>query len=474
MSSMLPAIVVTPWAAVCMLPDISRVTADCSSTAAAMAPDTSSSERIVPWMEPMASTASRAAACVAEICSRIWSVALAVCSANAFTSEATTAKPFPAMPARAASMVAFKAKRLVCAAMPWISVTTSPICAAWPLSPVTMLPVRCACSTAWAAIRAAWLTCWLISPTEADNSSAPEATHWMSLDTCPGGLGRLTGDVLDGLADRVEIGADRLLRFGATLPLVHLGRDVGRELHHLDRNPIAITDRIVCCLDPDLTPPLGDPPELARLELAPPELGPEATIGLPRALGRLHEQAVMPAANLVEPVVDRGEEVGVGRQHGAVERELDHRLRAVEGCKLALLIDRALNLCRDIGGELDDLNDATRAVEYRVIGRLDPDHAPILGDALELVGLGLALAQRVPERAIGRRMAFCRGNEVAVVLAFKLPECVADEAEEVGVGVEDRAVWGERDAGTRAVDGLEQRTERAIEQAHQQTPNQRI
>jgi hypothetical protein len=44
-------------------------------------------------------------------------VALAVCTANDFTSDATTAKPRPASPARAASMVALSASRLVCSAM---------------------------------------------------------------------------------------------------------------------------------------------------------------------------------------------------------------------------------------------------------------------------------------------------------------------------------------------------------------------
>jgi len=47
------------------------------------------------------------------ICWPISPVALAVCSASAFTSEATTAKPRPASPARAASMVALSASKFV-------------------------------------------------------------------------------------------------------------------------------------------------------------------------------------------------------------------------------------------------------------------------------------------------------------------------------------------------------------------------
>src|SRR5437879_6789368 len=62
----------------------------------------------------METTASCVADCMPAICVPISSVALAVWAASALTSEATTAKPRPASPARAASMVAFSASRLVC------------------------------------------------------------------------------------------------------------------------------------------------------------------------------------------------------------------------------------------------------------------------------------------------------------------------------------------------------------------------
>ena len=50
--------------------------------------------------------------CMLTICWRISSVAFAVWLARLFTSEATTAKPRPASPARAASMVALSASRV--------------------------------------------------------------------------------------------------------------------------------------------------------------------------------------------------------------------------------------------------------------------------------------------------------------------------------------------------------------------------
>ena len=71
------------------------------------------------------------------------SVARAVWLARLFTSLATTANSFPAAPARAASIVAFKASR-VCPAIVWISPTTSPI---WPAVSARLRTMRLDSST---------------------------------------------------------------------------------------------------------------------------------------------------------------------------------------------------------------------------------------------------------------------------------------------------------------------------------------
>ena len=88
------------------------------------------------------------------------SVALAVCLASSFTSLATTAKPLPASPARAASMVAFKGQKIGLLAIEVITLITLPISALdWP-SLETVLLVLSATVTAAEATLAASARSW--------------------------------------------------------------------------------------------------------------------------------------------------------------------------------------------------------------------------------------------------------------------------------------------------------------------------
>ncbi len=107
-------------------------------------------------IDSMAETASCVAAWMPAICAPISSVRLAVWLARFLTSEATTAKPLPASPALAASMVAFKAKGWFCSAMSVINATTSPILLAARARPCTLMLVRSASLTAAEAIWEAW------------------------------------------------------------------------------------------------------------------------------------------------------------------------------------------------------------------------------------------------------------------------------------------------------------------------------
>ncbi|MGY4409465.1 hypothetical protein ACVWW4_001201 [Bradyrhizobium sp. LB7.1] len=146
-----PILVVTSWvaSAVCeTLRAISAVAAPCSSIAAPIEVAIRLTSSMVAVMPPMASTASLVAPWICAILSPISRVASAVWLASDFTSEATTAKPRPASPARAASMVALSASRLVCAAMLEISSATCSICWAPSERARTMVSVRRALSTA--------------------------------------------------------------------------------------------------------------------------------------------------------------------------------------------------------------------------------------------------------------------------------------------------------------------------------------
>ena len=99
-------------------------------------------------MRPVMLAMARTALCVEDCTAAIWpaisSVALAVCTASDLTSEATTAKPLPAAPARAASIVALSASRLVWPATSWMSLTTSPIFCAACARPAMSALVDCA------------------------------------------------------------------------------------------------------------------------------------------------------------------------------------------------------------------------------------------------------------------------------------------------------------------------------------------
>ena len=145
---MLELISVTPFAATCMLDEMLCVTEACSSTEAAIADEISLMREIVCVMASMTLTALVVVPWTSAICALISSVAFAVWVARLYTSDATTAKPRPASPARAASMVALSASRLVCSAMLLMSLTTSPIFWAAMARPETIELVSLACCTA--------------------------------------------------------------------------------------------------------------------------------------------------------------------------------------------------------------------------------------------------------------------------------------------------------------------------------------
>src|SRR3989339_869271 len=120
---------------------ISLVALDCSSMAAAMVVTMVLISVMTVEILSISSTEIRVEDWISSICSLISWVEAAVCLARSLISLATTAKPFPASTALAASMVAFKARRLVCSEMSVMVSVTLPM--AW-----ATFPRRTICSPA--------------------------------------------------------------------------------------------------------------------------------------------------------------------------------------------------------------------------------------------------------------------------------------------------------------------------------------
>ena len=147
----------------------------------------------------IAATESSVAVCMPAIWALISSVALAVCVASVFTSAATTAKPRPASPARAASMVALSASRLVCSAIAVISLTTSPMRLAASDNSPMRASVASACRTASPAILRDSSTCRLISRTDALSCSLARRHRLDVAGRLLGGFGHQRGQLLRGV-----------------------------------------------------------------------------------------------------------------------------------------------------------------------------------------------------------------------------------------------------------------------------------
>src|SRR5436190_6343278 len=124
----------------------------------------------------IASVAPRVSVWIASILWPMSSVARAVSLASSLTSWATTAKPLPASPARAASIVALRARRFVCSAIEVMTLITLPMSALlWPNRAIVVL-VASATDTAVVATREASQAFLAISRMLALISSRPVAT----------------------------------------------------------------------------------------------------------------------------------------------------------------------------------------------------------------------------------------------------------------------------------------------------------
>jgi hypothetical protein len=99
----------------------------CSSSTSPIRVWTASSSPTISLVVWMPAATEELLSCRAAIWSVTRWVALLVSRASSLTSLATTAKPLPSSPARAASIVALSASRLVWSAIPEMTWMTSPI-----------------------------------------------------------------------------------------------------------------------------------------------------------------------------------------------------------------------------------------------------------------------------------------------------------------------------------------------------------
>ena len=239
--------------------------------------------------------------------------------------------------------------------------------------------------------------------------------------------------------------ADRLDLAGEIGGLQFLFADVGGEFHHLERLAGIVENRIVGRQDPDLLAALAVALVFGGLELAAAQRGPELAIGGAVALGRRHEHRMMLALDLVERIADRAEEMIVRGDDGAVEVELDHRLRARDRSDLAGVF-HAADLARgDVGGELDHPDGLAAAIEDRIVGGLNPDLPATLGGTLVFRSLKLAAIEPGPEFPVGGALALFGIDEHAVMSPADFLEPVSHGLEEILVRGNNGAVHVELD-----------------------------
>jgi hypothetical protein len=259
--------------------------------------------------------------------------------ARARTSWATTAKPRPASPARAASTPAFRARRLVWKAIssitPMIWVIWPELCSISPMAATasrTTSPERAASAGRWRRRRGLL------------GAGGAAADRGGDLVQSGGGLLQ-AGGLLLGAARQVVGGGGDLVGAGAQ-PLGGVNDLAHRRAQAVDRGVEVFLDRQEAAFEG-----LGDP----------------------------------------GGQVAGGQTLQIGGQ-----RADDGALLGLGLATLLVLDPLQLDL-RDVDGELDDLAGLAGGVEDRVVVALDPDVLAALAHALELVGEELAAPQAGPE-----------------------------------------------------------------------------
>src|SRR3954465_6859109 len=138
---------------------------------------------------------------------------------------------------------------------------------------------------------------------------------------------------------------------------------------------------------------------------------------------------MMLALDFLQLVAHGREEILIGGDDGAIEIEFDHRLRTPDGGNLAGILHVADFLPRDVGGELDDFDGSAGVIQNRIVGRLDPDLATALADALVFSRLKFTAVEASPECLISLAAAQLRRREHLMMLALDFIETVTHRVE---------------------------------------------
>ena len=117
-------------------------------------------------------------------------------------------------------------------------------------------------------------------------------------------------------------------------------RDVGGKFYDLYRLAGPVEDRIVACLYPDFPTALGKSLEFVSLVQPLRQTLPEGAVLIAAGVIGRNEHRMMLAHDLFECVAHGGEKIFVGGQNSAIERKLDHSLRAINGLYFRLRLTK--------------------------------------------------------------------------------------------------------------------------------------
>ena len=187
--------------------------------------------------------------------------------------------------------------------------------------------------------------------------------------------------------------------------------DVSRILYDLEGLTAGVENRIVARLDPNFATTLRNALILTGVILSTAKLVPEGAIFSARPIGRFTEHGMVLTLQLLQAVPQTAQEVCVGVENLTIWRELNHRLRLIDGGQLAFVISVLQLLCCDVGGVFHHLHRLAIAIKDRIIAGFNPDLTTALADALVLPGIKLTTPQLVPEGAVFGALAISRFAE---------------------------------------------------------------